>query len=140
MSSILHAFSDAFKLKKERGWDKIYVWVDIHKTILYPTYEMGGVKEFYTFAKEALIEMTKQNDISLGLYTCSYPEEIKEYLKFFELNGIHFEHINKNDAEENSKYGYFNEKPYFNVLIDDKAGFRAEHDWHGILVYLKRRS
>jgi len=134
--SIVKAFIKAFEKKQERGWDKIYVFVDIHETVLYPTYELNGEKRFYASALMALQEMSNWDEISLGLYTCSYPEEIEEYLIFFEENGIVFEHVNTNKDEKNSKNGYFNDKPYFNVLLDDKAGFDPEHDWYDIYKYI----
>ncbi len=59
--SIVKAFKKAFEKKEERGWDKIYVFVDIHETILYPTYELNGEKDFYPFAIEvALREMSNE--------------------------------------------------------------------------------
>ena len=134
--SIVKAFIKAFEKKEERNWDLIYVFIDIHETILYPTYELNGKKRFYPYALQALREMTRRNDISLGLYTCSYPEEIEDYLQFFEENGIVFEHVNMNRAEKNNKYGYFDEKPYYNVLLEDKAGFDAEYDWYEIYEYI----
>lgn len=138
--SIIRAFDKAFEKKEKRNWDKIYVFIDIHETILYPTYVNGGRKEFYPYAKETLIEMTKWDDISLGLYTCSHPQEIREYIEFFQSFGIFFEHINKNETEKSNVYGNFDTKPYFNVLIEDKAGFDGEYDWCGVYKYLKKRS
>lgn len=137
--SIIRAFDKAFQKKSERGWDKIYVFIDIHETMLYPTYERGCEKKFYPLAEETLLLMSSVGDISLGLYTCSYPEEILEYMEFFRSRGIEFRHINKNLDEKSNKYGYFEEKPYFNVLIEDKAGFDGEYDWSGIYRYLKKK-
>lgn len=98
--SILKAFIKAFEKKEERGWDKIYVFVDVHETVLYPTYELNGEKRFYPHALDTLREMSQRVDISLGLYTCSYPHEIKDYLRFFTENGIVFEHVNTNKEEK----------------------------------------
>ncbi len=133
--SILKAFIKAFEKKEERGWDKIYVFVDVHETVLYPTYELNGEKRFYPHALDTLREMSQRVDISLGLYTCSYPHEIKDYLRFFTENGIVFEHVNTNKEEKNSKYGYFNDKPYYNVLLEDKAGFDPEEEWRHLALY-----
>jgi len=35
----------------------------------------------------------------------------------------------------NTKYGYYVDKPYFNVLFDDKCGLNAEIDWYFIAEY-----
>lgn len=135
--SIIKAFKNALKKKNERGWEKIYVFVDIHETILKPTYKIRGEKEFYRHAKEALQLMSDSDNVSLGLYTCSYPDEIQEYLEFFKENNIIFEHVNENLEVDNDAYGYFEDKPYFNVLLDDKAGFDAEEDWIKLKFFAK---
>ena len=134
--SLTKAFETAYERMKERKWNQIYVFIDIHKTILYPDYGENKVNKFYPFAKETLQLLTQREDIVLGLYTCSYPKEIEDYLIFFENNGIKFDLVNKNEREKNTGYGYFNDKPYFNVLLDDKAGFDGEKDWKEIRNYL----
>tara|TARA_B100001094_G_C17588540_1_gene510821 strand:- start:302 stop:538 length:237 start_codon:yes stop_codon:yes gene_type:complete len=63
------------------------------------------------------------------MYTCSHPNEIKEYLKLFEENGIKFEYINRNPEVQSEGYGYYEDKLYFNVLFEDKTGFDANNDW-----------
>ena len=134
--SIVRAFDKAFQKKEERNWDVIYVFVDIHETMIHPTYELKGEMRFYPYAIEVLWAMTQRDDISLGLYTCSYPEEIENYIKSFKERGIEFDHVNKNDWEESNKYGCFKQKPYFNVLLEDKAGFDPEEDWLMLADYL----
>jgi hypothetical protein len=127
--SIVKAIDKAFKNKEKRGWDKIYFYFDIHETILYPDYNNKDELRFYEYAKEVLQYLSKRNDIVIALYTCSYPKEIERYLNFFLENGIEFEYANKNPDVENTAYGYYEDKPYFNVLFEDKAGFDAESDW-----------
>src|SRR5690606_24304380 len=91
--------------------------------------------DFYPLAKEVLVELSNRKDIMLGLYTCSYPREIELYMEFFKSKGINFDMVNRNVDIENTSYGYFNEKPYMNVLLEDKAGFKAEYDWY-IIKYI----
>ena len=38
---------------------------------------------------------------------------------------------------KNNEFQNFNDKPYFNVLLEDKAGFNPKIDWLDILIYLK---
>lgn len=122
-------FENSFKLLHDRKWEHFYVFVDIHSTILYPDY--GGLaKKYYPHAKHMLQKLSKDKRIKLALYTCSHPHEVKEYLELFEKDGIHFEFINKNPEVANTRGGYFEDKPYMNVLLDDKAGFVAEWDWY----------
>ncbi len=126
----INAFNieQAFKTIKERNWDRIYVFVDIHSTVLYPDY--GKVaKEYYPMAKEVLYKLTTDPRIKLVLYTCSYPHEIEEYLKFFSTDGIIFDYVNKNPEVANTRGGYFEDKPYMNILFEDKSGFVGEYDW-----------
>ena len=135
--SLITAFEKAVKKKNEREWAHIYVFIDIHNTILYPTYgNKHEPNKFYLDAKETLQLLSKADDIVLGLYTRSYPEDIANYLDFFEDRNIHFELVNENSMEKSNKYGDFSKKPYFNVLIDDNAGFDAEKDWGDLYQYL----
>jgi hypothetical protein len=127
----------AFKTIKERNWDTIYVFVDIHGTVLYPDY--GKVaKEYYPMAKEVLYKLTTDPRIKLVLYTCSYPHEIDEYLVFFAKDGIVFDYVNKNPEVANTRGGYFEDKPYMNILFEDKAGFVGEYDWYVVDKIFKR--
>jgi hypothetical protein len=129
MSSIEKAFDKAFNTMRQRGWDKIYVFLDIHETMLYPDYNNQDPLKFYEHAEEVLQYLSTRKDISLGLLTCSYPDEIKRYLKFFSEHNINFVHVNKNLEVKNTRYGYYEDKPYFNVFFEDKAGFDAHNDW-----------
>ena len=46
------AFEVAFKRKKEKNWEKIYVVVDIHDTILRACYENEETYDYYPYARE----------------------------------------------------------------------------------------
>ena len=127
--SILKAIENQFKRMEERRWDKIYYFFDLHETVLYPDYDNKHELRFYPYAKKVLQYLSNREDISISVYTCSYPKEIEKYMKFFKDHGIEFEFINKNPDVENTTYGYYEDKPYFNVLFEDKAGFDAEEDW-----------
>jgi len=127
---ITKAMQKAFDLAKERSWEKTYWAFDIHETIIIPNYKYGDIpKEFYPFAKEVMQTISNREDICLIMYTCSHPNEIKEYLKLFEENGIKFEYINRNPEVQSEGYGYYEDKLYFNVLFEDKTGFDANKDW-----------
>lgn len=135
--SIVKAIDKALKNKEKRGWDKIYFYFDIHETILYPDYNNEDPLKFYEHAKEVLQYLSNRKDIEMGLFTCSYPQEIKRYKKFFKENGIVFKYANKNPDVEDTAYGYYEDKPYFNVLFEDKAGFDGENDWLKIKEYFE---
>lgn len=133
---IIKAITKAFKEMEVKKWNKIYYYFDIHNTILYPDYN-NTTTDFYPYAKEVLNYLSSRNDIVMSLYTCSYPEEIERYQKFFRENNINFTYINRNPDVKNTQYGYYEDKPYFNVLFEDKAGFDAENDWLELKNYFK---
>jgi len=141
MSTIINAYKNAIDKAKERNWNKIFVFSDIHDTIIRPNYKAGDIPtEFFPFAKEALQMISKRKDMALGLYTCSHPHEINEYLSFFNSNGINFEHVNENKEVKTvpTGYGCYDKKPYFNILMEDKAGFDPDNDWELIIEFLNK--
>lgn len=123
----------------EKHWDKVYWAIDIHGTILKPNYKRNEIStEFYPFAIETMQLLSKRNDIVLILYTCSYPHEIEQYLALFADHSIQFDYVNQNPEIANGGYGYYQDKFYFNVLMDDKAGFDGEHDWKEVLEVIQK--
>lgn len=134
-----------FKMMKVRGWDYTFWAIDIHGTMIKPDYSATNGEipmEFYPDAKEVLQMISNRSDIKMILYTCSYPEEQKKYLKYFEENGINFDFLNKNPEVKTGQdsHGYYEDKPYMNILLDDKAGFKPEgknNDWLDIKEILE---
>ena len=134
---ITRAIENCLSNARLKGWRKTYWAFDIHGTILKPTYEAGVLSaEFYPYAKEVLQLITQQRDIVRILYTCSYPNEIVEYLKYFENHGIHFDYVNENPEVCAGAYGHYDTKFYFNVLFEDKAGFDPMTDWKEVYQLL----
>ena len=127
---IERAIDNAFRKAHKKGWDCIYLLVDVHETIVVPNYSKEEIpKEFYPLAKEVLQKLSQRKDIVMILYTCSWPREIEQYLSFFKDNGIVFKYANKNPDVESAGYGYYEDKPYADILFDDKAGFDPFFDW-----------
>lgn len=121
---ITRAIEKCFERARLKQWDRTFWAVDIHETIIRPNYDKPGIPtQWYPFAKEAMQMISKRKDVDLILYTCSWEPEIKEYLKMFEEEGIHFKFVNSNPDVKNNNYGCYEFKPYFNVLFEDKAGF-----------------
>lgn len=137
--SIINAIETAYKVKRERNWEKTYWFFDLHGTVLRPSYDSGSIcTEFYPWAKDVMRVLSKQEDIVMVMYTCSHPSEILEYLEFFKNENITFKYVNENPEADNSKYGFFDKKPYMNVLFEDKAGFNAESDWMAVANWLMK--
>ena len=135
---ILESIKTSFEEKEQRGWDSLYYYFDIHGTILVPDYD-NTTLEFYPFAKEALQLIANYPSIVIGLYTCSYPKEIARYVKFFKENNINFRYVNKNPEVANTRLGCFTDKLYFNVLFEDKAGFRP-YQWEEVYNFFKEKT
>ena len=139
MSSIIKAFKTANEKKLVKHWDKNYVLVDIHATVLKPSYYNEETFEFYPYAKEVLKLLSDNKEYSLILWTSTYHDKIEMYLKEFSKYGISFDYINVNTDEANTDIGCFDEKTYFDIGIDDKFGFEPETDWEEIFYYLNKK-
>lgn len=134
---ITRAIHNAYKTAKERQWTRIYWAVDIHGTMMPHTHRGGDIpKTFYRYAQEVLEIASARQEICLILYTCSPKQVIENYLDFFKTRNIHFDYVNVNPEVTNTDYGDYNQKPYFNVLFEDKAGFDPESDWLPVLHLL----
>lgn len=122
--------ANSFKTKKKRGWDRTFWAIDIHDTICKSTYK-PNVSEYRFFkgAKKILQYLSKREDIVLILSTCSHGKAIFEIECWLAKNGIYFRYINCNPEVGNNKLSNFGDKYYFNVLLDDKAGFEGYRDW-----------
>lgn len=119
-----------YNIAYKRKWDKVTWAVDIHDVILEANYKAGDIpKTFLGDAKRVLQRLSKRADTTLVLFTCSHPHEIVEYQQFFKENGIIFKYVNENLDCPNTAFGCFERKFYFNILLEDKAGFDAGDDW-----------
>lgn len=128
-----------FKHSFKKEWYETYWVFDLHGTIIKSTYH-GTDVEYYPYAKETLQLLTRRPDIKMILWTSSFPHEIKQYLLRFEEDGILFDAINENPgiSSKNGNFGFYEQKFYFNVLFDDKAGFDAEKEWKDIYELMKK--
>lgn len=124
------AIKNCLRNATEKGWNKTFWAFDLHGTILKPNFTPGTISnEFYPEAKEVMQIVSKRKDISTILFTCSYPDEIVQYLDFFRQHDICFDYINENPEVVDGSYGYYQKKFYYNILFEDKAGFDANTDW-----------
>ncbi|KKN04190.1 hypothetical protein LCGC14_1099810, partial [marine sediment metagenome] len=82
--------------------------------------------------------LSDREDIRLILYTSSYPDQRQNYIDQLAELGIEFDYINENpEIRSYEDFGYYEEKPYFDVYLDDKAGFDPEDEWVEIYEFLK---
>jgi hypothetical protein len=47
MKTITQLFDDAWRKKKERGWQQVYIMIDLHGVVLRPNYHVSNDLEFY---------------------------------------------------------------------------------------------
>lgn len=130
MINYIHrAFSD----KKKRNWDTLYIAIDLHDTIIEGKYNLHNEgSNFFPNAINVLRNWTNRKDIVLILWTSSHHDSINEQLKRMEKEGIKFDYINENPVTKNTELCDFSGKFYFNILLDDKAGFDGQNDWNYI--------
>ena len=109
----------------------MYWAIDLHSTLILPTYDKMKAEdvEYYPYALSVMRTLSDRPDVRLMMYTCSWPKEIAEYQKRFRADGILFDWEGVNPDVDQTEYGCYELKPYFNILLDDKAGFNPEKDW-----------
>lgn len=135
--NIIKAFEAAFYRAKENNWDYIIVLVDIHDTIFKATYSKEENYEYIGKAKEALQVMSARKDIKIILWSSTFSKV--QYILKLDKDNIIIDAFNRNiDGIENTEIACFDEKPYFNVGIDNAFGFDPEKDWDDIYNYLSQ--
>ena len=126
--------SNVYRQKSERGWKELYWCIDLHDTIItgtYNKYNDGAV--LYPYAKATLDYLFKHPDHITILWTSSHYTAIVDVTSRFDLK---FNAINCNNRCKNTDICNFDEKFYFNFLLDDKAGFDGNNDWKEIYYAL----
>jgi len=126
---IKFSIEKAFSVMKNRKWDCIYFAIDLHDTIIKGTYSQDDVFDTYPNCIETLKLLTETKFIKLILFTSSFQDYVDDFYKWAEEKGIKFDYFNENPECGNTVSGDFSKKFYYNVMIDDKAGFNPEIDW-----------
>lgn len=103
-------------------WNRIYIALDIHGTVANPDYTDVSTK-LYNNAVEPLQVISNLPEVSIILFSCCYPTDYAKYYSLFEKHNILIQDFNKNTEVHNTETGCFDNKFYFNLMIDDKAGF-----------------
>jgi hypothetical protein len=135
--SVTKVFNKLFR--GERKYELIYIVVDVHNTILKPSFDKEETFEYFDCAKEVLQKLSKIPYVKLIMWTGCYPDKLEMYRKHFKENGIHFDYVNSNPEMQNTSFGCFDTKFYFDVVIDDKCGFNAKKDWEKIWFMVLKR-
>lgn len=129
MKTISDVYKNAIAIKERRGWDRMYILVDIHETVMYPTHNGNMSTSFYAYSLATLIRLSRDPEVCLILWTCSSEDHCQQYNEIFRGHGIIFDYINANPEVTNTEYACFDKKLYANMILDDKAGFEPLVDW-----------
>tara|TARA_R110000824_G_scaffold12226_7_gene53570 strand:- start:6527 stop:7072 length:546 start_codon:yes stop_codon:yes gene_type:complete len=138
--AIKDAVNRAFEKKKTRGWDKwpkMYWAIDLHDVMIPGSYTRNNEgRELYPDAKDILVWLTTRKDMCPILFTSSHPDSIKDILVWFKEQNIEFDYINENPECGDTEICNFSSKFYFDILLEDKAGFNGETDWTELMTVL----
>jgi hypothetical protein len=128
----------AFREKKEKGWQRLYWCIDLHDVVIEGKYnKFNEGAQIYPNAKEFFQWANKRDDTILILWSSSHSDALDKILLTLGEQGIRFHFVNTNPLEKNNHLCDFNKKLYFNILLDDKAGFEGVTDWKLIIDELK---
>ena len=123
------SINDSFELAKKKDWKRVYWAIDIHGVVIKPTYDSNKPDVFYDKAIPVLKQLSKRTDICLIMFTCSYQTTIDKYIEIFQGLGILFDYVNSNPEIVDNEYSSYKDKVYYNVFLEDKAGFDPLTDW-----------
>ena len=133
--SVIKSFEKKEKVKKIHGrWMYPMFWaIDLHDVIIPASYKRTNQGRQFAFgAREVLQWLTNREDMCLILYTCSHDSYVDEVLTWMQVNGIRFDYVNENPEVGSDDLRNIGGKFYFDVLLEDKAGFDLNYDWGNI--------
>lgn len=134
---ILKAIRRAYQVLEERKYDTIYWAIDIHGTCLKSNYKNSGYEFINEEARIALGCISSLPESVVILWSGCHQEQKDDITEFFKFYGIKVDYFNENPLEASNATGNFEEKFYFSVLLDDKAGFDPYTDWQLIIDYFQ---
>ncbi len=129
----------AFVNKCERGWQKLYWAIDIHDVLIEGKYQrLNPGKQLFPRVEEVLHWLMKRPDMVTILWSSSHKDAVDDFLGWLlSEHGIEFDYVNCNPECINNDLCDFSKKFYFNLLIDDKAGFDPSADWSNLISALE---
>jgi len=130
--SLFNVIRKATERKIQKGWPKLYWCIDLHNTIV-PSSKDGiyTVKDVYPFAIDALRVLSDRDDMCIILFTSTADTNLSSILNVFKAERIKIDYINENPECLSNGHSDFSSKFYYDILIDDKAGFYVQ-DWLAI--------
>lgn len=140
MKTITRLFNEAWKKKEDRSWQYVYIMVDLHGVVLNSNYKSSNELKFAHFDTQRVLSyLSNQQDVVLIMWTSSHWNEIQNVISWLKQMGIYFRYVNENPLEKDTEYASFAKKPYFSIVLDDKAGFDQDRDWSELLLWVYDR-
>lgn len=136
---ILRAVKLAYEKHSEK-YPHIFWKIDLHGVCLRSSYKAGEYEWINDDVVPALKEIMHCPHSKIILWSSCYEHEQEKIIKFFNDSGIHVDFFNENPLFANTEYGCFDQKFYFSILIDDKAGFDPNTEWKMIRGFLQKQN
>lgn len=134
---IHNAIIEAYRCFEANNWDKIYLAVDIHGTVAPPDFRNHPF-QLYDVVLAPLREISMYPEVCIILFSCCHPPEYPKYMQLFRQDEIVVSYFNENPEVANTETGCFNKgKFYYNVIFEDKAGFRP-YMWPAVLTTFRQ--
>lgn len=112
----------------------------MHGVCLRSSYKAGEYEWINNDVVPALKEIMRCPHSKIILWSSCYEHEQEKIIKFFNDSGVQVDFFNENPMFANTEYGCFDQKFYFSILIDDKAGFDPDTEWKMINDFLTERN
>lgn len=130
----------SFKDKAIRKWPKLFWAIDVHDVILEGKYKLNndGAEYMPNALKVLRMLSNRKDDTALILWTSGHKGPTSDVLSKLEKEGVKFDYVNSNPECPDDHLCDFSRKFYFNVLLEDKAGFEGKTDWFIIEQELRR--
>ena len=129
----------AFEKRIHRKYDTTYWCIDIHDTLVPSTYTYPNNYDLtlYPYMIEAMKILSSMPDQRLILWSCTTTEKIRELLEALLKHEIYISYFNENPECKSNDISCFDDKFYFDILLDDKAGFDPWKEWKLIYSHMK---
>lgn len=138
MSTYYNLIKRTYEQKNLRKWEVLFWCIDLHDVIIEGKYsKFNEGREFAPGANRVLKFLSGRYDTRLILWTSSHKGPIKDIRDWMAESSVLFDYVNENPMCESTDLCSFDKKFYFNLLLDDKAGFDWRTDWLEIERALK---
>lgn len=139
MQSIKTLFEKAWADAATKGYDHVVIAVDLHGTMVDSkvfnaapgNIEMKVQSSIFRSAVTALKLLSEHPSVTMFIYSGTKRRKLEQVLEeLMSRYGIEIDIDYSSDTQYSIQS--FKNKPYFGILLDDKAGFDPDTDWDEI--------